>query len=177
MECSSKSANSDFSTRIATARNTSRRNTKKCKKINQLKNPSPNRDAERKNPKGETKKTSKCTRSQRVYCLEKSRSLGRPGDRIADEEAEGDNSVSEDARKPTAGRLRKPNRFKVKKAEEEENVEEKEVSGDFSGFFFLRESFDEVVTETGESDEKPKESSEGNLLLEVRKSFLVIFCS
>ena len=32
-----------------------------------------------------------------------------------------------------------------------------------------------MVTETGESDEKPKESSEGNLLLEVRKSFLVIF--
>ncbi|XP_065838573.1 uncharacterized protein [Oscarella lobularis] len=72
---------------------------------------------------------------------------------IADEEAEEDNSVSqggEDERKPTAGRLRKPNRFKVKKVEEEENVEEKEV-----------------VTETGESDEKPKESSEGNLLLEV----------
>ena len=139
LECSSKSVNSDFSTRIATARNTSRRNTKKCKKINQLKNPSPNRDAERKNPKGETKKTSKCTRSQRVYCLEKSRSLRRPGDRIADEEAEEDNSVSqggEDERKPTAGRLRKPNRFKVKKVEEEENVEEKEVSGDFSGFFF-----------------------------------------
>ena len=49
--------------------------------------------------------------------------------------------------------------------------------GIFQGFFFERESFDEVVTETGESDEKPKESSEGNLLLEVRKSFLVIFCS
>ena len=33
-----------------------------------------------------------------------------------------------------------------------------------------------MVTETGESSEKPKVSSEGNLLLEVRKSFLVSFC-